>query len=125
MEIHSRMIRSLLSTGIVLALIAALTAAGCLACVKPAASTTIHDCCKKSSSSHCPMPVKTAHQHCVAPVSSIPDANQPVQIASLIVADMPVAIVSAAPVVQTRLAPPGSRPFTPPDLCIANSVLTI
>ena len=117
--------RSFISSGLILALIVVLLGGACLACSKVLAGQPLHRCCQTGS--HCPMPVKNAkHQHCSGPASDLPSANHVAKVVSNDVVfdarpahgDLP-----AAPL--PRMSAASDIPFSPPDLCLLNSVLTI
>lgn len=120
--------RTLTSLGVILALIVVLTGGSCLACSDMLSKAKQHDCCKKSS--HCPMPMKKApvHEECASPATDLSRVEH-----SLNAMNTPVAAPSEAlfeSIVRDplpRISPPGGAfvPYSPPDLCLLNSVLTI
>ena len=118
------MTRSIISGGLVLALMIVLGAGLCLACAQSSPSS--HECCPQSSKSHCPMPAKnTNHRHCSL-ASDLPAADHIAAFSSY----EPAAQIG--PAVQQLPQLPAAHvsvtlkiPHSPPDRCLLNSVLLI
>lgn len=102
-------------------ILTAFLAAPCVACADQPMKG--HDCC--NSRSHCPPPVsKTLHVECGTPAlqSFVVEADH---------TPAPLLVVAAQPITDQpviavlRAEPPERSPYSPPDLCLLNSVLTI
>ena len=117
------MIRAITSIVAASALLAILTADACAACWAPVQKAT--HCCHPAG--HCDTAGKTpAHRECASQAVDLGSVEQPaahVVIIEPVSYPAPVAIVSVAPHFDWRLS--DTDPYSPPDLCVLNSVFTI
>jgi hypothetical protein len=123
--------RSLLSSGLVVALVIVLTAGSCLACSSIFARQTM-TCC--SQADHCKMPGKAplktpVHQHCSTPAADLSTIQVSLTLLSSDVgggaAEAAVAAHLPAPAAFRVMPADTVPPYSPPDLYLRNSVLTI
>ncbi len=115
------MLRRFLTLGLLSALVFVLTGAACLACSDLLSKEqTSHACCKR----HGKTPV--THKSCAAaPVTPSLAKSAASVVPAISTGATPEAIAAAIPSVVLRLAPPGFHPYSPPDLCLLHSILTI
>jgi hypothetical protein len=117
--------RSSLSIVIALSIIVALTTGVCLGC--PSLEQKGSGCCDHSN--HCKMPKRTpGHQECAASVDFSKVEKPSASLLNFLIPDFaPATGISVALVAHIADGAPGRQadPYSPPDLCLLNSVLTI
>ena len=118
--------RSGIGIAAALAIVMALGAGVCPGC--PSLDQKASGCCHRSD--HCKMPVRTpAHKDCAAsPVDFSKVAKPADSLAKILVPDLvpaPTPVVDRLAEARHQAPGQGIDPYSPPDLCLLNSVLTI
>jgi hypothetical protein len=123
------MIRSITSVVAALAVIAVLVGGACASCwASPQKGMPAGHCCNQSG--QCEKPGKApVHKECASPAVDLMTVEQsnshPVKIAPALIAIPAAAVIDYQQSTSRETTPQRTDPYSPPDLYLLNSVLTV